>query len=216
MGVKELFLGVDLPADVKMLYHGLMKKKIDLQNGWLAIVLKNNLAIFFKNGMQMMSFGAVRNIVRNPDGKFMVVRENGDKAIWNAKGYCLAAFSKDTELFDNGWYRKKLNDGLALFDNNGECIGHNLRNTEVFSNGFYFMSVFDSADGAFAGVYNNKKEKILFTNSSHVCMLRNGWFIVDGVLHDNFGEEYLSQPTSSKLSFLLLKAIGLLMPLRKS
>ena len=140
MGVKELFLGVDLPADVKMLYHGLMKKKIDLQNGWLAIVLKNNLAIFFKNGMQMMSFGAVRNIVKNPDGKFMVIRENGDKAIWNAKGYCLAAFSKDTELFDNGWYRKKLNDGLALFDNNGECIGQNLRNTEVFSNGFYFMS----------------------------------------------------------------------------
>lgn len=216
MNLKELFFGVDLPADVKMLYRGLIKKTIDLQNGWLVVILKNNLAIFFQNGIMKMSFGAVRNIVKNHDGKFMAVRENGDKAIWNANGSCLAAFSNDTQLFDNGWYKKKLNNGLALFDNKGECIGQNLRSTEVFSNGFYFMSVINSEDGKIAGVYNNKKERLLFTNSSHVCMLKNGWFIVDGVLYDNFGDEYLSQPSSSKLSFLLLKTIGLLMPFREN
>ncbi len=216
MNVRELFIFAGLPADVKMLYKGLVKRKIDLKNGWIAIVLKNNMAILLRHGLQKMSFGAVKHIVSASDGKFMLVKENKRKAIWNKDGKCLSDFSSDTELFGNGWYKKKINGGLALFDSNDDCIGQNLQNTKVFPNGFFFMSVKNADDGQLAGVYNNKKEKVLFTNSSHVCMLRNGWFIVDGVLYDNFGDEYLSQPSSSKLSFLLLKTIGLLMPFREN
>lgn len=215
MNVKELFGITNLPPDVKMLYKGLIKRTFNLHNGWLAVLLKNNLALFFKDGLQKMSFGAVHTILKARDGKFMVIKENGHKAIWNAKGICLADFSKDTELFNNGWFRKKINGGLALFDDKGICIGQNLKSTEVFRNGFFFMAVQNAEDAQIAGVYNNKKERLIFTNSSQVRMLRNGWFITEGALYDNFGEEYINQSSSSKLSFLLLMGVASLMPLRK-
>ncbi len=213
--MKNLFIKVDLPANMKMLYKGLIKKAVDLQNGWFAVILKNNLAILLYNGFQKMYYGAIKKIVKTADGKFMLVKKDGRKAIWDKEGQCLATFSKDTELYHNGWYRKSLNESLALYDDKGNCIGQNLRTAEVFSNGFFFMSVLNSKDGDIAGVYNNKKERLLFTNSSHVCVLRNGWFITEGTLYDNLGKEYLSPKLSPKLSFLLLTSIGAMMPFRK-
>ena len=215
MNVRELFIFAGLPTDVKMLYKGLVKRKFDLKNGWIAIVLKNNMAILLRYGLQKMSFGAVKHIVSASDGKFMLIKENEKKAIWNKDGKCLSDFSSNAELFSNGWYKKKINDGLALFDNNGDCIGQNLQNTKVFPNGFFFMSVKNADDGHLAGVYNNKKEKLIFTNSSHICMLNNGWFIAEGELFDNSGIQYLSLHSSSKLSLLLLKGVGSLIPLLK-
>ncbi len=215
MNVKELFGVTDLPADVKMLYRGLIKKKINLKNGWVAIVLKNNLAVFLKDGVQMMSFGAVRAIFSADDGKFMVIKENKEKAIWDKDGLYLAPFSKETELYRNGWYRKESHGELALFDNQNNCLGQHLRETKVFRNGSYFMSVIDAKDGGLAGVYNKQREKLLFTNTRRIYMLNNGWFIADGWLHDNLGEPYIQYGHPYKLSLFLLICLGSLMPFRK-
>lgn len=215
MNVKELFGFTDLPADIDMLYKGLIKKKINLKNGWMVIVLKNNLAIFFQDGIQKMSFGAVHAIFSTDDGKFMVIKENKEKAIWNKDGQCLAPFSTDTELYRNGWYRKESHGELALFDDKDNCLGQHLAATKVFHNGAYFMAVKNAKDGGLAGVYNSDREKLLFTNAVQVYMLKNGWFIADGWLYDNLGEPYIKYGHPYKLSLLLLICLGSLMPFRK-
>ena len=45
MDFKLLFSGgKDIPADVRMIYGGLIKRHQKLKNGWSAVLLRNNMA----------------------------------------------------------------------------------------------------------------------------------------------------------------------------
>lgn len=175
---------IKLPADVIMIYHGLIKKNQQLKCGWVAVFLKNDMVILVKDNAKRFPLGGVKKIVEADDRKFMIIRKNGEKAIWNQNGERITDFSKDTNLFYNGWYCTPLNDGLVLFDNIGSCVGKRLKFTHVFPNGFYFMSVLNSHDATYAGVYNPQRKRILFTNSPVKKMFKNKTFYVDGEFYD--------------------------------
>lgn len=175
---------IKLPVDVEMVYHGLIKKSQKLKCGWLAVFLKNDMVILVNNGIKRFPVGGIKKILEADDNKFMIVRKNGEKAIWNQNGERIADFSKDTNLFSNGWYCTPLNDGLALFDNTGACVGKRLKSAYVFPNGYYSMSVLNTEDAACAGVYNPSGERILFTNSPVKKMFKNKTFYVDGEFYD--------------------------------
>ena len=50
MDFKLLFSGgKDIPADVRMIYGGLIKRHQKLKNGWSAVLLRNNMAYLYKN-----------------------------------------------------------------------------------------------------------------------------------------------------------------------
>ena len=53
MDFKLLFSGgKDIPADVRMIYGGLIKRHQKLKNGWSAVLLRNNMAYLYKNNAQ--------------------------------------------------------------------------------------------------------------------------------------------------------------------
>lgn len=82
MDFKLLFSGgKDIPADVRMIYGGLIKRHQKLKNGWSAVLLRNNMAYLYKNNAQPILVGGIKRIFEAADGKFMLVKENGEKAV---------------------------------------------------------------------------------------------------------------------------------------
>ena len=171
MDFKLLFSGgKDIPADVRMIYGGLIKRHQKLKNGWSAVLLRNNMAYLYKNNAQPILVGGIKRIFEAADGKFMLVKENGEKAVFTADGIQTAAFSAGSELYWNGWYKIDDSEGVSLFKANGECLGSRLKAAGVFANGCYFMSVRYAEDGAKAGIYGADGKRLLFTNDTAVKM----------------------------------------------
>ena len=179
--------GIQLPVDIETVYYGLIKKSQKLKCGWLAVFLKNDMVILVNNDIKRFPLGGIKKIIEADDNKFMIIRKNGEKAIWNQYAQRITDFSKDTELFFNGWYCYPQSDGLALFDNTGYCVGRRLKAAYVFQNGYYSMSVLNVEDAAYAGVYNASRKRILFTNSPVKKMFKNRTFYVDGDFYDRDG-----------------------------
>lgn len=61
MDFKLLFSGgKDIPADVRMIYGGLIKRHQKLKNGWSAVLLRNNMAYLYKT-MHSLFLSAASN-----------------------------------------------------------------------------------------------------------------------------------------------------------
>ena len=196
MDFKLLFSGgKDIPADVRMIYGGLIKRHQKLKNGWSAVLLRNNMAYLYKNNAQPILVGGIKRIFEAADGKFMLVKENGEKAVFTADGIQTAAFSAGSELYWNGWYKIDDSEGVSLFKANGECLGSRLKAAGVFAN----------ADG----------KRLLFTNDTAVKMLKNGWFIAEDGLYDNLGNSYIGTVNGHTLDWWFLFAVGMFMPQRR-
>ena len=216
MDFKLLFSGgKDIPADVRMIYGGLIKRHQKLKNGWGAVLLRNNMAYLYKNNAQPILVGGIKRIFEAADGKFMLVKENGEKAVFTADGIQTAAFSAGSELYWNGWYKIDDSEGVSLFKANGECLGSKLKAAGVFANGCYFMSVRYAEDGAKAGIYGADGKRLLFTNDTAVKMLKNGWFIAEDGLYDNLGNSYIGTVNGHTLDWWFLFAVGMFMPQRR-
>ena len=165
--------------------------------------------------MLIFQYSAYKRIFEAADGKFMLVKENGEKAVFTADGIQTAAFSAGSELYWNGWYKIDDSEGVSLFKANGECLGSRLKAAGVFANGCYFMSVRYAEDGAKAGIYGADGKRLLFTNDTAVKMLKNGWFIAEDGLYDNLGNSYIGTVNGHTLDWWFLFAVGMFMPQRR-
>lgn len=127
MDFKLLFSGgKDIPADVRMIYGGLIKRHQKLKNGWSAVLLRNNMAYLYKNNAQPILVGGIKRIFEAADGKFMLVKENGEKRFYGGR-HSDGGFSAGSELYWNGWYKIDDSEGVSLFKANGECLGSRLK-----------------------------------------------------------------------------------------
>lgn len=191
-------------------YPGYTKKSYRLKNGWDVLMLVNNVAVLFNNGEERIVAGAVKKIVEAKDGKFMLVKKDKTKAVYDKEGSKLADFNIQSNLFANGWYTVLDGDDLCLFDENGQQICSHVTKVQVYSDGRYFISVLSGGDATKVGFHEADGSLILFTNDKSFKRLYPSFFIADGSLYDLTGECLIEANQGSTFNRRLVRCLGAL------
>lgn len=192
-------------------YRGYLEQPMrHLKCGLTAIFLVNSVVVLRSEDGKELNFGLVKKIVEADDGKFMIVKKNKFKAVFNQKGELLADFSKQAFLFDNGWFISSKDDELSLFDENEELIAEKITKAKVFKDGKYFISVKSDGDAKKVGFFDADGSRIIFTNDCYFKRLFPYFFIADGSLYDLTGECLIDANNGSNFNRMLVRFIGAL------
>lgn len=195
---------------MEVCYKGYIRKRRQLKNGWKAVVLVNHVIVLFDDTQKQIVAGSFKDIFEANDGKFMVVKKDKTKAVFNAKGDRLADFSNDANLFVNGWYSMRVGDDVSLFDEKGKLICSKVTKVSVFSDGRYFISVLADGDATKVGFHNSDGSLILFTNDKSFKRVYPYFCIADGSLYDISGECLIEANQGSMFNRNLVRCISAL------
>jgi len=195
---------------MELCYKGYIRQRRKLKNGWKAVILVNHVAIVFDDKQTRIVTGSFKDIFEANDGKFMLIKRDKTKAVFNAKGDRLADFSNDANLFVNGWYSKRVGDDVSLFDKEGSLICSKVTKVSVFNDGRYFISVLSGGDANKVGFHNSDGSRILFTNDKGFKRIYPFFFIADGSLYDINGECLIEANQGSTFNRNLVRCIGAL------
>lgn len=208
MNIFQLLLCRDLPPDFKFTYGKFISGRKRLKNGWQAAWFSNGFTFMLHKTYEGISVPAVKKISEAVDGKFMLKTRSGDKVIYSPDGKQIAPFDAYSLLYPNGWYKYRENGAISLYDSKGRLVGNNLRFAKVYPNGMYRMSVNEGGNAEYAGVFDAAGNRLWFSNSTKIKVLRNGWFVDDNILIDNTGRIYIDELPERKVPRWLLRFIG--------
>ena len=155
-----------------------------------------------------LNFGQVKKLVEADDGKFMIVKKDKSKAVFNQNGEQLVDFSKQAFLFDNGWFISPQDGELSLFDENGKLIAEKVTKAKVFKDRRYFISVKSGGDATKVGFFDADGSRIIFTNDCFFKRLFTFFFIADGSLYDITGECLIDANQGSNFNRMLVRLIA--------
>lgn len=189
-------------------YKGYIRKRKKLKNGWKAVILVNNVIVLFDDTQKQIVAGSFKDIFEAHDGKFMLIKKDNSKAVFDATGERLADFSKDANLFVNGWYSMRINDDVSLFDEKRNLICSKVTKACVFDDGRYFISVLSGGDATKVGFHDVDGSLILFTNDRFFKRLFPCFVIADGSLYDLSGECLIESNQGSIFNRNLVRCIG--------
>ena len=180
----------------------------ELKCGWKAFFLVNSVVVVRNNEGKELSFSQVKKLVEADDGKFMIVKKNKLRAVFNQDGKLLADFSTHAFLFDNGWFIALHDEEPALFDENEELIADRITNAKVFKDGKYFISVMSGGNAEKVGFFDADGSRIMFTNDRFFKRLLPFFFIADGSLYDLTGECLIDANSGNNFNRILVRFIG--------
>lgn len=210
-----LNLGKDKLTPFEGCFRGIIRKRKTLQNGWHLMLLKNDMVILYKDDRKDIAAGGIRRVFEAEDGKFMFVKKNGSNALFDKEGRLLTDFVFGAKLFKNGWYRLPVDGAYALYTEKGVLVADKLSAAEVYPNGHYYLAAKSEEKADNTGLFETNGKQVLAFNSENFKMLKNGWFIVDGSLYDNFGDFFLGLNDGTNLSRIYLTAVGSVMPVKR-
>jgi len=190
-------------------YKGYTKKSYQLKNGWDVLMLVNDVAILFKNGEERITAGMVKKIIETEDGKFMIVKKDKTKAVFNSEGMMLADYDVHSNLLRNGWFTCLDGNEVTLFDEKEQVICSKVTKAEVFADGRYFISVLSGGDATNVGFFEADGSRIHFTNDKFFKRLMH-FFIADGSLYDLTGECLIEANQGNNFNRNLVRCIGAL------
>lgn len=203
---------VKVPEHLKFTYGEYIRKCVKLENDWLLITVVNGTAIFYKENCPEFCVAKFKKVIVAKNGLFMIILKTGDRIIYDADGMQLSVGGYDCMLFPNGWYRIQYsNKMITLFNAEGFCVANKLRTAEVYPDGKYYISVvYDAWDkgDCIPGLYNADGTRIYLSNAKKITVLKNGWFIADGCLYDNFGDLSIGTANGRYAYPWLLKLYG--------
>lgn len=206
MKIKKIFRNYEPP---ELAYRGYLEQPMKkLKCGWKAFFIVNSVVVLRSENGQELNFGQVKKLVEANDGKFMIVKKDKSKAVFNQKGELLADFSKQAFLFDNGWFILPKDDELSLFDENEELIAEKVTKAKVFKDGKYFISVKSGGNANKVGFFDADGSRIIFTNDRSFKRLFPYFFIADGSLYDLTGECLIDANSGSNFNRMLVRFIG--------
>ena len=195
-------------------YKGYVKKRRLLKNGWYVIFLVNRVAIFSKEGKNDIIEGSVKSIFEADDGKFMVIKKDKTRTIFDAEGNRLSETSAMANLFFNGWFISVKENNVALCDATGKCLCPMITIAKVFNDGMYFVAVPSGGNANDVGFFDADGNRVFFTNDKMFCRLINGWFIADGSLFDVNGECLIESNAGSTFNRRLVRFIKKIAPVK--
>lgn len=197
--------------DFALPYKGYVKKSYRLKNGWCAVILVNRVAILINPiTNQHVIAGAVKKVVEADDGKFMFIRKDKTKAVFNSKGKMLADYNVHSNLLRNGWFTRENENEVTLFDADGQAICSKITKAEVFSDGRYYISVSSGGNAAKVGFFEADGSRIHFTNDCGFKRVSSLFFIADGSLYDLTGECLIEANQGNNFNRILVRFIGAL------
>jgi len=195
---------------MELCYKGYIRQRRKLKNGWNAVILVNRVIVLFNDKQKQIVAGSFKDIFEAKDGKFMLIKRDKTKAVFNAKGDRLADFSNEANLFINGWYSMRVGDDVSLFDEKGKLICSKVTKVSVYKDGRYFISVLSGGDATKVGFHSPDGSCILFTNDRGFKCIYPYFFIADGSLYDISGECLIEANLGSTFNRTLVRWIGLL------
>ncbi|MBQ2883436.1 MAG: hypothetical protein IJE43_06665 [Alphaproteobacteria bacterium] len=200
---------LDLPFTAKVIDIKCFKE------GWLIAFTDDNTAILLKDNRVVTTFKNYQSFMIASNNMAMVTLTDGSKQILSNDGYRIGGFDAGNKLFPNGWHCLKRCDSLSLYNSIGMLVGENLSMATVFPNGYYHMRINNSGNVKYAGVFNATGTRLLMTNTSHVEVYSNGWFVAGGILYDNNGDEFIGMKNGHMPKEWKIKFFAFIMPKRK-
>lgn len=200
---------LDLPFACKVVEIKPLKKD------WSLAITEKNTVILLKGDRVASQFNKITDFLLATNGMAMVTLEDGRNVIFNSDGDNISLPHKDNLLFPNGFHRLKRDNSLSLYNSLHMLVGSNLKAANVFPNGYYHMSIYNSGNAEYAGVFDDTGRKILFTNTISVKMYPNGWFIAGGMLYDNLGNTVLGMKNGHFPKRWKMNILARIMPKRK-
>lgn len=197
-----------IPKELRRLYKGCIRNHFELNNGWAAIVLNNDMLHLYNGVLPFILVGGFKRLFEAEDGKFMIINDDGLTAVYLPSGDLIANFAKNNCLFKNGWYRQQNEDTISLFKTNGELVAQNLVNAKVFKDGRYILLYQDKA------VFYAPNGTVLTSCHKDFLMLWNGWYIADNVLYDNQNKPYFKSSICKGINAAVLHCVCPLRPKR--
>jgi len=189
--------------------QGYIKKSYRLRNGWQALILVNHVAVMSSPDLKkQITAGSVKKIFESSDGKFMLIKNNQTKAVYDVKGHLLADYDAQSNLFCNGWYTQSKDNEIRLFDEEEQCICSKIKKVLVFNDGRYFISVLSGGDAQKVGFFNADGSLIIFTNDAFFKRFFSYFVIADGSLYDLNGECLIEANQGSTFNRRLVRFIG--------
>lgn len=212
----RIFWYKDLPEGFMQTFGDFICYRKRLKNGWQAVKISNGTMFFLHSVHEDFNIPMVKKITVAKDGKFSILNNEGETIVYAPNGKPLTPFNEYSKLFHNGWYSYMAEDGIRLYDADFKLIGEKLTFTHVFKCGTYVRCVKPDGDTLLAGVFSKENKRLLFTNSSKVKVLKNGWFITENSLYDDQGNLFIEPLCSRKVPNWLLYVVGSMMSSTKN
>lgn len=198
-------------TDFEVSCKGYIKKTYRLRSGWKVLILVNHVAVLFNPVTKMqINVGSVKKVIESFDGKFMLIKKDQTKAVYDSNGNILTDYDVNSNLFYNGWYTRADKNAISLFDEKGQFICSKITQVLVFNDGKYFISVLSGGDAKKVGFFDADGQRIMFTNDKSFKRIFSYFVIADGSLYDINGECLIEANLGSTFNRRLVRFIAML------
>lgn len=190
MDFKLLFSGgKDIPADVRMIYGGLIKRHQKLKNGWSAVLLRNNMAYLYKT-MHSLFLSAASNAYSRRQTASLCWSKKTAKSGFTADGIQTAAFPQVPNCIGTDGIRLTTVKAFPFLRQTASASAAGLRQPAFCQRLLLYVRAVCGRRRQGRHIWRRRQETPVYQRYGGQNV-KNGWFIAEDGLYDNLGNSYI-------------------------